>query len=241
MQNQFLLEISVETMDAAMAAERGGAQRIELCANLAEGGTTPSLELMREARQRIRLPVFAMVRPRSGNFVYSEPELEAMRRDIDMAKSAGMNGVVLGALRSNGQVDVANSTRLAQLAKPLPVTFHRAFDATRDFRKSLDDVIETGAARILTSGGALTAPEGLATLAAIVAAAGDRIIIVPGSGINATNISQVAERTRACEFHSGLSSSLAHPCTDYTRFEAEVRKLSGFLESFPQAPANVNR
>jgi copper homeostasis protein len=228
-QNHFILEIAVETVDAALAAQRGGANRIELCSQLAQDGLTPASDLMHVVRQRVPLPIFAMIRPRAGDFVYSGEEFQLMQRDIETARGLGMNGIVLGILREDRSVDVARTRQLVQLARPLPVTFHRAFDESTDLRKSLEDVIETGATRILTSGGAPTAPQGLPALAELVAAAGDRIIIVPGSGINPSNILLVAQESRAREFHSGLSSVLSRAERQWDRFEAEVRNLVDLL------------
>jgi copper homeostasis protein len=228
-QNHFVLEITVETVDGALAAQRGGADRIELCSQLAQGGLTPGTDLMRVVRRRVPLPLFAMIRPRASDFVYSGAEFQVMQRDIETARGLGMNGIVLGILREDRSVDVARTRQLVQLARPLPVTFHRAFDVSADLPKSLEDVIETGATRILTSGGAPTAPKGLPALAELVAAAGDRIIIVPGSGINPSNILLVAQESRAREFHSGLSSVLSRAERQWDRFEAEVRNLVDLL------------
>jgi copper homeostasis protein len=225
-QSHFVLEITVETVDAALAAQRGGADRIELCSQLAQGGLTPGTDLMHVVRQRVQLPIFAMIRPRAGDFVYSGAEFQLMQRDIEIARGLGMNGIVLGILREDRSVDVARTRQLVQLARPLPVTFHRAFDVSADLRKSLEDVIEIGATRILTSGGAPAAPKGLPALAELVAVAGDRIIIVPGSGINASNILRVAQESRAREFHSGLSSVVSRAERQWDRFEAEVRNLA---------------
>jgi copper homeostasis protein len=227
--NPYLLESSVETLDAALAAQRGGAHRIELCSDLAQGGLTPATALMRDVRERVTLPIFAMVRPRGGDFVYSGAEFATMERNIETAKQVGMDGVVLGILKRNGHIDIERTKQLVGLAQPLPVTFHRAFDASADLRKSLEDVIQTGAARILTSGGAKTAPEGLATLAELVDAACDRIIVVPGSGIVASNVLGIAERTHACEFHAGLSTVVRTADGQRNGFEAEVRKLVELL------------
>ncbi|HKB97891.1 MAG TPA: copper homeostasis protein CutC, partial [Terriglobales bacterium] len=154
MASPYLLEISVATAEAAVAAERGGAHRIELCAELRLGGLTPGEELMRQAREQVRLPIFAMIRPRAGDFVYSTEEIAHMRRAIATAKRLGMDGVVLGLLTEDPRVDVQRTRELVKLAQPLPVTFHRAFDDVADLDAALEDVIETGAARILTSGGA---------------------------------------------------------------------------------------
>ena len=181
---------------------------------------------MREIRERVRLPIFAMIRPRAGDFLYTPEDLAQMRRDIAAAKRAGMNGAVLGVLTKDGRVDVERTRGLVTLARPLPVTFHRAFDACADLLESLERVVETGATRILTSGGAPTAPEGAGVLASLVAAARERIIVLPGSGINAENVLHVAEKTGAREFHSGLGSVLGYGHGDYLAFEKEVQRLA---------------
>jgi len=221
-----LLEISVETLEAAMAAERGGAGRIELCGNLSVGGVTPDAELLRAARAQVHIPIFSMVRPRAGDFVYSGAEFSEMRRSITDAKECGMDGVVLGVLTKDHRVDIARTRELAEFAKPLPVTYHRAFDEAADLHQALEDVMQSGAKRILTSGGAKSALEGAAALAELIEAAGERIVIVPGAGISAANILEVARRTKAREFHSGLSSVLPYGSKDYKKFEQEVRKLA---------------
>ncbi len=229
MQSCYILEISVESVAAAMAAERGGAQRIEFCANAREGGTTPSDELLRAVRERVRLPILSMVRPRAGAFVYSDAEFETMRRDIQATKEFQMDGVVLGLLNADGRIDVERSAQLVEQARPLPVTYHRAFDECRDLRRSLEDVIRTGATRLLTSGGKQTAPEALETIGELVRIAGDRLIVMPGSGIHAGNIRDAVEKTGAREFHAGLSSVIASPADNLAAFEEEVRKLAAAL------------
>ena len=229
MPSPFLLEISVETAEAAAAAERGGAQRIELCAELNLGGLTPSEELMRRVRELVRVPIFAMIRPRAGDFVYSPEEVSQMRRDIAAAKRARMDGIVLGILTAERHVDVERTQELVKLAEPLPVTFHRAFDEVADLDAALEAVIETGAARILTSGGAPSAPQGLGALAKMVAAAGNRITIVPGSGVNPSNLLEVAQGTQAREFHSGLGTRIPYGSSNGALFEDEVRKMAHVL------------
>jgi copper homeostasis protein len=221
-----LLEISVETLEAAMAAERGGADRIELCGNLSAGGVTPEAELPRAVRAQVHIPIFSMVRPRAGDFVYSGAEFSEMRRSIADAKESGMDGIVLGVLTKNHRVDVERTSELVEFAKPLPVTYHRAFDETADLRQALEDVIQSGAKRILTSGGAKSALEGAAVLAELIAARGDRIIIVPGAGISPANIHEIAQQTGAREFHSGLSTALPYGSSEYQKFEEEVRRLA---------------
>jgi copper homeostasis protein len=223
------LEISVETPQAAVAAERGGAHRIELCAELRVGGLTPSEDLMRMARKKVKVPIFAMIRPRAGDFLYSSHELAQMHSDIATARRMGMDGIVLGVLTGNRRVDIARTRELVKAAEALPVTFHRAFDEVADLDIALEDVIDTGAAHILTSGAASTATAGIERLANLVAAARDRIIIIPGGGINASNALDVARQTGAQEIHSGLGSVLAYGQGDYELFESEVRKLAAQL------------
>lgn len=229
MQSRYLLEISVESVAAAMAAERGGAQRIEFCSNAREGGTTPSDELLRAVRERVRLPILSMVRPRAGDFVYSDAEFETLRSDIQAAKEFQMDGVVLGLLNTDGRIDIERSTKLIEHAKPLVVTFHRAFDESCDLQKSLEDVIKTGAARLLTSGGKPTADQALELLGDLVRSAGERLIVMPGSGLHARNIRDAVKKTGAREYHAGLSSVVAHPAGNLEAFEAEVRKLASAL------------
>jgi copper homeostasis protein len=224
-----VLEISVENAERAMAAERGGATRIELCAELRVGGVTPGVGLMLKVRERVRVPIFAMVRPRGGDFVYSHEEFAEMERAIDVAASAGMDGVVLGILAVNGRVDVARTAMLVERARPMAVTFHRAFDASADLMEALEDVVATGATRLLTSGGAGTAGEGLLRVAELVKRARRRIVVMPGSGITAENVADIADVTGAREFHAGLSSVAGRGRAGDGKFEAEVRKLAEVL------------
>jgi copper homeostasis protein len=219
-----LLEISVESVERAVAAERGGASRIELCGELEVGGVTPSVELMRAARVRVQSPIFAMVRPRGGDFVYSNVEFEAMKRSIEVARESGMDGVVLGMLGGDGSVDVARTAELVRAAVPLPVTFHRAFDESADLFVALEGVVATGATRLLTSGGAATAPEAAARIAELVRLARGRVIVMPGSGVTAENAAEIAAVTGATEFHAGLSSVVGREA-ESDSFEVEVRRL----------------
>lgn len=224
-----ILEISVETVAGALAAERGGAHRLELCSDLSAGGITPDDELMRAVLAQVRLPVFAMIRPRSGGFVYTDAEFAVMKNSIARAKQLGVRGLVLGILTSEHLVDVPRTRELVNLAAPLPVTFHRAFDASSDLFQSLEDVLQTGATRILSSGGAFSAFAGAATLAFLRTAAKGRINIIPGTGINPGNIAEVARITAAQEFHSGLSSVLGYGNPDHTLFEQHVREMASAL------------
>lgn len=227
----YILEISVESIEAAVAAERGGAQRIEFCANAREGGTTPTPELLRAVRERVRIPIMSMVRPRAGNFAYSDAEFEEMARDIGVAKKCGMNGVVLGLLNAASVVDVGRTGQFVELARPLPLTFHRAFDECVDLEKSLEDVIRTDATRLLTSGGKNTAPEAVDALGKLVEQAGKRIVVMPGSGITPANIAEVVRGTKAREYHAGLSSVVARAAENLRAFEDAVRTLAERLAS----------
>jgi copper homeostasis protein len=232
MNRKCLLEISVETLEGALAAERGGADRIELCGDLSLGGVTPGAGLLRAVRAQVRIPIFSMVRPRAGDFVNSAAEFAEMKRSIIGAKASGMDGVVLGVLTKDHRVNVEQTRELVELAKPLPVTYHRAFDESADLHRALDDVIQSGAKRILTSGGAKSALEGAAVLAKLIEGAGERIVIVPGAGISAANIREIAQRTKAREFHSGLSAALPYGSKNYKKFEEEVRHLARAIERF---------
>ena len=230
-----LLEISVESASAAAAAERGGANRIELCADLNVGGVTPSAELMRETRKAVRAPIFAMIRPRGGDFVFSALEFSAMKSDVEIAKDCGMDGVVFGILRADRTVDAERTRRLVEAAKPLPATFHRAFDETPDLHAALAAVIATGATRILTSGGKPNADAGASVLAELVRAAAGRITILPGGGINAANLEAVVRATDPREVHSGLGTSLPYGKSGAAEFESAVRELAEILRGIELA------
>ena len=227
MKENFLLEISAESLGAAVAAERAGAARVELCSNLQVGGVTPAPDLLRRVRAALKIPLFSIIRPRAGDFVYVESELTAMIAEIAKAKEIGADGVVLGVLRRDNSVDVRRTKELVDSADPLPVTFHRAFDHTKDFRQALEDVIAAGARRLLTSGGADSVPEGLPILLQLLEAAAERIIVMPGRGLNAGNFAAVRHALLAREFHSGLGSVLPYNNSDFTRFEAEIRAMLG--------------
>src|SRR5260221_1438865 len=228
-----LLEISVESLASAIAAERGGAHRIELCSDLSIGGITPCAELMRKTRAAAKIPVLAMIRPRGGSFVYSGAELAQMRRDIDLAKSCKMDGIVLGILHGDNTVDIEHTGELVKIAGPLAVTFHRAFDETPNLHRALEAVIQTGATRILTSGGKPTAAEGATVLAGLVRLANNRVNIIPGGGINTSNFTEVIRVTRAHEFHSGLGTTLPYGRSSEAAFSSAVSELVSLLQRQP--------
>ena len=196
-----LVEACVDSVRGALAAERAGAGRLELCANLVEGGTTPSAGMMRATARCTRLPVFAIVRPRGGDFVYDAAEIEVMLRDVEAAQGCDVHGIVSGALNPNGTVDEDGTAALIEAAHPLPFTFHRAFDLTRDLEESLDTLQALGVPRVLTSGGAATAVEGCAMIARLVRRAGNRIVVMAGGGIRADNAPRVVRDGRVREVH----------------------------------------
>ena len=231
MKQKLILEIAVESVSAAQAAERGGADRIELCPALGCGGLTPSAGMMQQTRESLQIPIYAMIRPRAGNFCYSEEEFSAMRNSIRLALTIKIDGVVLGALRDNYSIDVERVKELVEIARPLKVTFHRAFDECRDLLRGLEDVIRTGADRVLTSGGAPDAVLGRDTLRTLVELAGRRIVVLPGVGITPENLAAVVKSTGAKEFHSGLGRVLKYGGKDMSRFEEEVRKLARVRDS----------
>ena len=210
MQNSFVLEICVESLDRAIAAQRGGAHRVELCTDLSSGGITPSAGLMQVARQSLSIPIHVLIRPRSGDFSYSSREIEVIEHDIQMAKQFGMDGIVLGVLDDRRRVDVDRTARLVASAHPLPVTFHRAFDLCVDPSSALEDVIQTGAARLLTSGGEARAIAGVTRLASLVSAAASRIVVMPGGGIGVDDIVPLLRQTAAREIHTSLRTNHGH-------------------------------
>jgi len=202
------IEACVESLEAAVAAAAGGAHRIELCTNLAAGGTSPSSEQLAACVSQLRIPVFVMVRPRSGDFRYSSAEVTAMFDEIKRVKDAGAQGIVTGALRLGGTVDENLTGELIAAARPLPVTFHRAFDSCGDMEESLETLIALGAARILTSGQAETAPQGAATIAKLVLLAAGRIGILAGGGINADNVAALVQTSGVREVHLSAKDSV---------------------------------
>jgi copper homeostasis protein len=201
MNDQYILEICAYSVEGSIAAQAGGAHRVELCDNLPEGGTTPSAAAIELARNQITIDLNIMIRPRSGDFYYSAIEFETMVRDIEVAKSLGANGVVIGILLPDGTVDIKRTRKLVHLARPMSITFHRAFDMTRDPITAMEDIILCGADRILTSGQKNSALNGVEKIKELVDRAGERIVIMPGSGINDRTVLQVATSTGAKEFH----------------------------------------
>ena len=195
------IEVVVYSLESAFAAQSGGADRIELCDNLSEGGTTPSIGIINTVKQNLEIPVNVMIRPRGGDFIYSSYEFEAMKTDIEYCKKLKVEGVVFGILNADASIDKSRCKELVMLAKPMSVTFHRAFDMSSNFSQSLEDIIDCGFDRILTSGGKQNAIDGADQIASLIKQAGDRIIIMPGGGVRKENILELYKKTGAKEFH----------------------------------------
>jgi copper homeostasis protein len=199
-----LFESCIDSHDAARASASGGAGRVELCARLDVGGTTPDAALIERCVGSIGIPVFVMIRPRGGHFVYDADEVETMAADIGSAKVAGAAGLVFGALRPDGTIDVDVMRRLIDRARPLPVTCHKAIDATRDPLEALETLLALEVDRVLTSGGAETAAAGAPTIARMVARAGDALTVMAGGGVRARNVGALADRTAVREVHARI-------------------------------------
>ncbi len=196
-----LIEACVDAIDAALEAERGGANRLELCGELLQGGVTPSAGLIGAVWERVDIPVFVLIRPRAGDFLYTAEECEVMVRDIEVAKSLDVDGIVIGALTRDGDVDVGTIDRLIDAAGSMEVTFHRAFDFVRDQEIALETLVELGVDRVLTSGGAASALEGATALARLVTQAAGRIGILAGGSISASNVADVVRSSGVREVH----------------------------------------
>lgn len=222
--SRLVVEVCVDSVESAMAAEQGGADRVELCDNLLEGGTTPSAGQIAIARARLGIKLQVIIRPRGGDFCYSDVEMDVMRHDIATAKQLGADGVVIGILTPDGDVDLARTGELLSLARPLSVTFHRAFDMTRDPYQALEQLIALGVDRILTSGQEPTVIEGLDVIAELVRRAGDRVIIMPGGGTE-RNIRKVVATTGVREVHVIGPMEVASPM----RFRNERIFMGGVL------------
>jgi copper homeostasis protein len=204
MDSQFKLEICTNSVESALMAQKGEAHRVELCDNIYEGGTTPSYGEILLARENLKIDLNVIIRPRGGDFHYSDLEFEIMKKDIEFAKKARVDGIVIGLLNIDGSVDVKRTSELVKLAKPMSVTFHRAFDVCSDPFQGLEDIINCGCNRILTSGQKNKAFDGIDLIRKLVEKANNQIIIMPGSGINEGNITEVFQKTGAQEFHASL-------------------------------------
>ncbi len=203
-----ILEIAVFNIQSAIVAADAGADRIELCENPADGGTTPSYGYLKTAREKIFISIFPIVRARGGDFFYTDEEFAMMKKDALLCKDLGFEGIVIGLLNKDATVNIEKTKRLVDLAYPLEVTFHRAFDRTKDALQSLEDIIDCGCQRILTSGQVPNAFDGKDLIKKLIEQADDRIIIMPGSGVRSNNIKELADYTGATELHSSARKNI---------------------------------
>lgn len=241
----YIIEIATTDFTTTKSAVEGGADRIELCAALTEGGTTASYGTIKKCREAFNVQLFPIIRTRSGDFLYTDEEFEIMMNEVKLCKDLGCDGVVIGLLDKNGGIDAKRTSKLIELAYPLDVTFHRAFDRCKDPFEAMEQLIGIGCQRILTSGQQPAAPEGIDLIKQLIKTADERIIIMPGSGVRKENIRELAEKTGAKEFHSSLrgkqkskmefihpafadtSESYTNPVIDYE----EVKALRNALYS----------
>lgn len=235
-----LLEVCAFNLPSSIIAERAGAKRVELCENPADGGTTPSYGTIKQTREKIGISLYPIIRPRGGNFFYDEEEFAIIKQDILLCKQVGCDGISTGVHLQNGEIDTERLKRIVEWAYPMGVTCHRVFDATPDPFKALEQIIDSGCERILTSGQKTTAPEGIEVLANLVQRAEGRIIIMPGAGVRSSNIQQLIDATGATEFHTSARIAAPDPVTFrnpaiadagdwYIANEEELNKILGIL------------
>jgi copper homeostasis protein len=229
MPSSIVLEVCLDSLASAIASEKGGAQRVELCCSLENGGLTPSAGLIAMVRKRISIPMHVLIRPSPGGFCYTADEFEVMKRDVLLAKQLGANGVALGILDGRGRVDVTRTRELVELARPMSVTFNRAFDVTGDLLLALEDIAKTGANRVLTSGGKQTAYEGTGAIEELVRIAAGRIVILACGTIRAGNVADIVAKTGVREVHARLQT--AAPGTENHRSEVQAEMVARFLEA----------
>jgi copper homeostasis protein len=238
---KFKLEVIGFTIESCMIAQAAGAHRIELCDNPFEGGTTASYGFIKTARENLSIELYPIIRPRGGDFLYSEIEFEVMKADIENCKSLGCDGVVIGILNADGTVDKKRCKQLVEIAHPMKVTFHRAFDRTNDPFKAMEDIISIGCERILTSGQKNLATDGEELLNKLVKQANNRIIIMPGSGVKSDNIETLVKNTNASEFHTSartfinskmefINQSMDEQLTSVSTMSDEIKKIIEIFE-----------
>jgi len=236
MTKKFVLEVCTYSFQSCIIAEKAGAERVELCDNQYEGGTTPSYGVIRQARESIGIELYPIIRPRGGNFVYDEAELAVMKHDIEVCKELHCDGISTGVQLSNGAIDKEAMMKIVQWAYPMKVTCHRVFDFTPDPFKALEDLIQSGCIRILTSGQEILAVEGIDVISKLVKAAGGRISIMPGAGVRASNNEYLVRKSGASEFHTSakkkspdaantIKSDLMYLGHHYIADEAEIKNI----------------
>ena len=249
------LEICVESVESAVAAEKGGANRVELCGALSEGGLTPSFGLIHAVTRAVGIGAYVMIRPRCGDFLYSDAEFRMMLEDVAVAREAGARGVVVGLLTTDGTVDVERTRALVKAAGPMDVTVHRAIDMSRDLEEALEAAIAAGAARVLTSGGAKTALQGAAKIAAMVRRAHGRIGVMIGGNVRAENLAQIVSATGAEQFHAALRTTMDSPMlyrnaglhlgangsSEYTRHVVQARDVARLRAAIDAVSAPAGR
>ncbi len=226
MPRRILFEACVESTVLAIAAEKGGADRIELCADLDIGGVTPPQPMIAETRRLLNIPIHVLIRPRGGDFCYSNEEFELMKSGILFAKNAGVNGMVVGILNKDKTVDVERTRILTELARPMSVTFHRAFDETPGPHRALQDIVGMGIERLLTSGQKPTAEEGVSLIGELVQRSADRLKVMPGGGVNGSNARMIIESTGVREIHASLRDPDGMSVEKYSE---QVMKFVGLL------------
>jgi len=227
--NKPILEVCAGSLASALAAEEGGAFRVELCDNLYEGGTTPSIGTIELARLKLSIKLHVIIRPRGGDFLYSDLEYAIIKRDVERCRDSQVDGVVIGFLTTGGRVDIERTREIVELAKPMAVTFHRAFDMSGDPFEALEDLKLTGVHRILTSGQKNAATDGAELIAQLVRQAEGQVIIMPGGGLNEHNISDFAKKVKASEYHA----TLRHTVESGMKFRREDVYMGG-LASIPE-------
>jgi copper homeostasis protein len=230
-----LFESCIDSHEAALASARGGAGRVELCARLDVGGTTPATALIERCVASLPIPVFVMIRPRGGDFVYDRDEIAAMEAAIVTASAANAHGVVFGALRSDATIDADLMQRLIDRARPLPVTCHKAVDAARDPLEALDTLLALGVDRVLTSGGAATAAEGAPAIARMVARAGDALVVMAGGGVRAHNVAALVRQTGVREVHARILPAVAGGIEDGDAIAGWAAAISAVVDGLRAA------
>ena len=237
-----LLEVAVFNISSALQAQSAGADRLELCENPLEGGTTPSYGTLKTVREKVTIPVFPIIRPRGGDFLYDDAEFEVLKKDVQLCKELGFPGLVTGLLKKDGNVDIERTKELVDIAAPLEVTFHRAFDGTKDPFQALEDVIAAGCKRILTSGQVPNVANATSLIKQLIDKAGGRIIILQGSGVRSSNMQQLINETGGVEYHSSARmnadsameftvDSMNEKLTSTIVDEEEVKQMKQILDN----------
>ncbi|WP_411273882.1 copper homeostasis protein CutC [Daejeonella sp.] len=243
---KYILEICAGSLGSALAAQQGGADRVELCDNLYEGGTTPSSGMIKTCKSLLNIPLFPIIRPRGGDFVYTDQEFEVMKQDVLCCLELACEGIVFGILLPDGSVDIERCSELVKLSGDMQITFHRAFDRCNDHKQGLEDIIRMGFHRVLTSGGMENAEDAIPELSRLIHHANGRICMMPGSGITPNNLSKI-KATGALEFHTTAKTKIDHVSgihpnnldTPYL-FQTDVLKVREMRQILNAATAGVN-